>query len=212
GYWLKHSDTTVYSFPGRVLEQDTFEVQKSWNMIGSISYAIPTSMISSIPGGIVTSQFFGYQHNGYYIADTIDPGKAYWVKAGEDGALIISHSVVSGSSSRVRIIPDGEFPPAPPGTESDDSKRIPARFSLSQNYPNPFNPETHIRFSVPRNSFVTLKILDLLGREIATLFDAPATPGEHTVHWNAEGYGTGVYFYRLRTSDYSETKKLLLLR
>ena len=88
----------------------------------------------------------------------------------------------------------------------------PRGYSLLQNYPNPFNPETEIRFVIPRQTAATLRIYDVLGKEIATLFTGDATPGEHVVRWNASRYGSGVYFCRLQTTEYTESKKLLLLR
>ncbi len=88
----------------------------------------------------------------------------------------------------------------------------PVTFALEQNYPNPFNPSTTINYQLPTNSYVTLKVLDLLGREITTLVDAPKEAGTHTVEWNAAGAASGVYVYRLCAGDYVATKKLVLLR
>jgi spore coat protein CotH len=85
-------------------------------------------------------------------------------------------------------------------------------FNLSQNYPNPFNPITNIRFTVAKYQFVTLRVYDILAREVATLVNEMKQPGEYTVHWNAKRMPSGVYFYRLNASNYNGTKKLLLLR
>lgn len=85
-------------------------------------------------------------------------------------------------------------------------------FFLDQNYPNPFNPATTIRYSIPKESFVTLKIYDVLGRELETLVDEEKTAGIYETKWSATGYQSGLYFYRLRAGPFSETKKLLLLK
>jgi hypothetical protein len=85
-------------------------------------------------------------------------------------------------------------------------------FSLSQNYPNPFNPTTTITFALPVKSFVSLKIFDVLGREVATLVSEELSTGKYSTQWNAAGLGSGVYFYRLQAGSFMETKKLLLLR
>jgi hypothetical protein len=88
----------------------------------------------------------------------------------------------------------------------------PERFYLSQNYPNPFNPSTRIEFSVPRPTFVTLKVFNLLGEEIATLAAQEFEAGTFTVDWNAKGVASGVYRYRLVAGSFVETKNMLLVR
>jgi glucuronoarabinoxylan endo-1,4-beta-xylanase len=90
--------------------------------------------------------------------------------------------------------------------------RLPLSFKLEQNYPNPFNPATTIAFQVPVASHVTLKIYDLLGKEIATLVDEQKSPGKHQAHFDAAGLSAGVYFYRLRAGEFSQTRKLLLVK
>ncbi len=83
-------------------------------------------------------------------------------------------------------------------------------FILMQNYPNPFNPTTTIRFDLPKSSFVTLKIYNLLGKEIATLVNGKRPAGEHAVEWNGKGLPNGIYLYHLRAGDFVETRKLIL--
>jgi hypothetical protein len=85
-------------------------------------------------------------------------------------------------------------------------------FSLSQNYPNPFNPSTEISYNLPAPGHVSLKIFDLLGREIETLVDAFQGAGQKSVSWNAGNLSSGVYFYRLQAGRFSQTKKLLRLQ
>ncbi|MGD1046671.1 MAG: T9SS type A sorting domain-containing protein [Bacteroidota bacterium] len=86
------------------------------------------------------------------------------------------------------------------------------KFELAQNYPNPFNPTTTISFSLPSKSFVSLKIFDLIGREVATIISEEMLPGNYSRQWNAASMSSGVYFYRLQAGIYIETKKLILLR
>jgi hypothetical protein len=86
------------------------------------------------------------------------------------------------------------------------------RFSLEQNYPNPFNPSTEIRFDVAHQGAVSLKVYDVLGQEIATLVNETKMPGEYTVRWDASEFPSGIYFYRLVAGNFSETKKLALVR
>jgi hypothetical protein len=88
----------------------------------------------------------------------------------------------------------------------------PKVFSLQQNYPNPFNPSTSISFSLPFKSFVSLKVFDVIGRQVATLVFKELPTGNHTEQWNAQGMPSGVYFYRLQAGAFTQTKKLVLLR
>jgi hypothetical protein len=96
--------------------------------------------------------------------------------------------------------------------KSDNNSIIPDRISLYQNYPNPFNPSTNISFSLPSKSFVLLKIFDLIGRDVATVVSEELSAGRYAKQWIANGMPSGVYFYRLQTSSFTETKKLVLLR
>jgi len=91
-------------------------------------------------------------------------------------------------------------------------KELPRELSLYQNFPNPFNPSTVIRFDVPNRSFVTIKIYDVIGRELATLAAGEYVPGNYAVTWNAGNLPSGVYFYRLTTSSGRLVKKMLLVR
>jgi hypothetical protein len=101
------------------------------------------------------------------------------------------------------------------------NNRMINNFSLSQNYPNPFNPSTTIEYQIPPSpfyekgdggGFVSLKVYDLLGREVATLVDEKKPAGKYTVQWNAGRLSTGVYFYSLKTGNIAKSKSMLLLK
>ncbi|MBV6477991.1 MAG: hypothetical protein HGGPFJEG_00737 [Ignavibacteria bacterium] len=89
---------------------------------------------------------------------------------------------------------------------------IPSDFNLSQNYPNPFNPSTTINFAIPSTGLVTLKVYDVVGKEVASLVNEVKNAGNHSVKFNASGLSSGVYFYRLQTGDFVDTKKMFLLK
>jgi len=99
-----------------------------------------------------------------------------------------------------------------PASVSAKDKRTPTSFVLSQNYPNPFNPSTNISFSIPSRSFVTLKIYDMLGREVTTIVSEEMSAGSYSRQWNATDIPSGVYFYRLQAGNFNQTKKLILLK
>jgi len=88
----------------------------------------------------------------------------------------------------------------------------PRGFRLEQNYPNPFNPSTKISFQIPKNSFVTLKIIDLLGNEIATLINQEITAGSHKVDFDASQLSSGIYFYKLTVDNFTGMKKMTILK
>lgn len=85
-------------------------------------------------------------------------------------------------------------------------------FALNQNYPNPFNPVTQIKYQVPTASKVTLKVYDILGREVATLVDQVRTAGVYSVSFNGSSLSSGVYFYRMTAGKFNQTKRLILLK
>lgn len=87
---------------------------------------------------------------------------------------------------------------------------IPKEYSLSQNYPNPFNPSTTIEYSIPKDGNVSLKVYDINGRETATLIDKFQKAGSYITMWDASKYSSGVYFYRIISGSYVETKKMVL--
>ncbi len=92
------------------------------------------------------------------------------------------------------------------------SEQVPAHFTLSQNYPNPFNPSTKIKFDIPKSDFVSLKIFDALGREVAILVNEQLNSGTYEAEFNGADYPSGVYFYRLKGGDFAETKKSVLVK
>jgi hypothetical protein len=85
-------------------------------------------------------------------------------------------------------------------------------FSLEQNYPNPFNPSTSIKYSVPNAEFVTLKVFDILGNEVSTLVNEQKAPGTYEVRFNAGNLASGVYVYTLKAGNFSQTRKLMLMK
>lgn len=93
-----------------------------------------------------------------------------------------------------------------------EGRFAPESFSLGQNYPNPFNPSTNFTFRVAQEGLVSIKVFDLLGREIATLVNEVRHPGEYTAQWNAVGFSSGVYLYKMEAGSFVSTKKMILMK
>ncbi|NOS86808.1 MAG: T9SS type A sorting domain-containing protein [Ignavibacteria bacterium] len=89
---------------------------------------------------------------------------------------------------------------------------IAKEFSLSQNYPNPFNPNTKINFSIPKSDYVSLRVYDMLGREVSVLVNGQLTAGEYQADFNAKGLSSGMYYYSLRAGEYVDVKKMVLVK
>lgn len=101
--------------------------------------------------------------------------------------------------------------------EPSKNPQVPTSFYMSQNYPNPFNPETQIEFEIPRESFVSIKIYNILGQKVYTLINENKTPGIYRITWDGrDEYGqlvkSGVYFYRLESDSFSQIKKMMYVR
>ncbi|MCX6167828.1 MAG: fibronectin type III domain-containing protein [Ignavibacteriales bacterium] len=102
-------------------------------------------------------------------------------------------------------------------TSVEGEEAIPTAFELSQNYPNPFNPTTRITYALPQNSYVTIKVYDMLGREVRTLISGEMLAGSHSVEWKGEDnlggkVASGAYIYRITAGNFISTKKMLLLK
>lgn len=212
GYWLKFQGAQAVTVTGMPVRRDSIAVTKGWNMIGSIDSSVAVTAVTSNPGGITTSPFFGYA-GSYFVTDSIRPGKAYWVRTGAAGQLIISASGTASPAARIRIVPGPDLPPPPPGeTGANKTAGIPGEFALHQNYPNPFNPATVIRYDLAEDSKVVLKIFNVYGQLVRTLVDGIESAGYKSVGLATGNLASGVYFYRLQAGKFADVKKMLLTK
>ena len=220
GYWIKFGAGHLANIPGTLLTEDSIALGAGWNMVGSIGTPVAVSAVTSNPPGLTTSPFFGYGGGAYFVADSIRPGQAYWLKTSAPGMLYLASSAASPRSARIRIVPTNEAPPPSP----EQGANIPKEFSLAQNFPNPFNPSTEIKYTLPVDAGVVVRVYDLLGQEIRTLVSETQPAGYKSVRWDSRNNAgadipSGVYFYRLEArgtsgprKDFVEVRKMVLIR
>ena len=151
--------------------------------------------------GIPVSTAAGNQERPFIVPASSGAAVVFWYDyrsvVGNSNAEIYAQYVSgNGKLSGVRI----------------NKSSVPEAFQLLQNFPNPFNPSTQIHFSIARAGFVSLKIYDMLGREVATLVNQELEPSSYSVTWNASNAASGAYFYRLQSGSTVETRKLLLVK
>ena len=151
----------------------------------------------------------GLEELNQVYSGLLTPGSDMYTALGisPDGQFIVGKGI-NGATSQ-----DEGFLLAINGISSvNDMQRIPNEFILKQNYPNPFNPSTTIKYQIPENGFVSLKVYDVLGNEITTLVNEEKLAGSYEVEFNAEGLTSGIYFYKLQFNSFTETKKMILMK
>jgi hypothetical protein len=150
--------------------------------------------------------------NHNYTARSAEvPSGRIWIRQGSRISYL--RGIIYFAFNRYKIVPrtSADF-----GTitsiEIDRDPSVPAEYSLAQNYPNPFNPTTVIEYSLPLQKPVTLKIYNVLGQEVRTLINEVQAAGKYKVRFEGASIASGVYFYRLDAGEFSQVKKMLLLK
>ena len=308
GYWLRFPDGGTTIISGSTIHSLIISIMNDWNLISGISSSVPATSIQD-PEGIILPGTL-YEFDGSYIqAETLEPGKGYWIRSAGPGEIIISDDIrakrlpfiskmdgantISFNDQTLYFgvtVPDNEklsysAPPKPPSGVFDarfqgdwiyceDSGKIeltdqaeplsisftiankttwvliniesneeydlsgsgeliiaevlnefilqknsvlPHSYALHQNFPNPFNPVTSLRYDLPKQSFVTLTIYDLIGREITQLVNTTQEAGFRSVQWDAtDSFGkpvsAGIYLYKITTGEFVQTKKMVLVK
>jgi len=211
GYWLKFTGAQSIPVTGFLLRQDTITVSSGWNLIGSLSSSIPVGNVGSIPGGMITSKFFGYT-GSYQTSSTIEPGRGYWVKVNQGGKLVLSGSGNIPAAAKLRMEMENELPPNPPKGDGAFGNGMPLVYALDQNYPNPFNPSTVINYSIPASGHVKLSIYNTLGQEVMNVVDEYQDAGYKSISVNMSNLPSGIYTYRISAGTFTEVKKMALVR
>ena len=150
---------------------------------------------------------------GTFDISTGISGGPFTINVGEEINVSFSIAAAPGLENLRNAIAQSriKYSSIPTNIENENDE-IPKVFSLSQNFPNPFNPTTTIKYSLPSEVEVSLKIYDVLGREVATLINRKQQPGNYYIEFDANDLTSGVYYYQLIAGSFVETKKLILLK
>jgi subtilisin family serine protease len=189
GYWAIDNDENIRGAPWGIY--DGFTVAEKWQSLSSGIGRAKTDTAGDVSHVLSTGPL------------TIQPGQKIEVGfavLGGDTLPELQANVQSALNKWKQI------------TFAEDTNTLPKSFVLYQNYPNPFNPTTNILYDLPSDNFVSLKVYNVLGQEIATLVSGNQKAGKHTQQFEAKMLATGVYFYRLQVGDFSEVKKMLVIR
>lgn len=126
--------------------------------------------------------------------------------------LRYSNATLQSGASDGKAVGDLNWFPEQITAVSQKTTSVPTQFALNQNYPNPFNPATTIEYSIPQNSFVSLKVYNVLGQEVASLVNQEQKASNYTVNFDASRLSSGIYFYKIQAGNFTLTKKMLLLK
>lgn len=232
GYTPAISNGVIYTVnPVSAIDLNTRKLL--WSKPGKYTPAIGSGMVFSVASGKLnvydekTGQtlwsFSGdskLNHspivaNGFILVSSNDNTYAINIKTQElvwhyekGGRLTVANNRLYLATTSGEVV---AFEKAPTSIEFEKSNS-PLSFRLLQNYPNPFNPTTTISYELPKSTFVSLSIYDIQGRLIKMLVNEWKSAGYHSVNWNAEKLGTGIYFYRLNTGEYSDVKKCIIIK
>ncbi len=190
--WSEVYTSSAYTPPGTGLQYIDLATPYFWNGTGSL--LIEVCFDNADWSG--NSTVAGTTQTGTVVHNHVD---------GSSGCTLTATSTASTRPNICLVLNTGV------GVNPAGST-VPQVYSLSQNYPNPFNPTTKINFALPKQGLVTLKIYDILGREVRTLVNEIKTAGNYTVDFNASEYSSGVYFYKLESSGFSDIKKMMLVK
>jgi hypothetical protein len=205
--------TTGPGFAGRILDDDGPN-----GMPGTVLF---NQSVSNPPVGfsnITVNPPITIDSGGFYVAWRME-GET--IALGEDITIPVSNRSLEGFDDTYAPYRNGATQDPMirarihlPGTIGITSiaGNIPDRYSISQNYPNPFNPTTKIDFAIPQNGIVKISVYDVLGREVSKLVNQNLTAGSYSVDFNGANLNSGIYFYRIETKGFTQTKKMLLIK
>jgi hypothetical protein len=209
-FTIRFQHTNLTSLTGWVTSGWTTVYSGNYNVIGTgmrFIYLTPPYFVYNGTSNLLVE--ICYDNSSYtqysVVNSTPAPGKTWgYCTNNSSGCTLIEGAALT---NRPNIILSG-------WTEGiyKNGNGIPEKLSLSQNYPNPFNPVTRIDFDVPKKGFVSLKVFDVLGREVQTLINENKEAGRYSVDFNGSDLTSGVYFYKLESEGFSDVKRMVLIK
>jgi hypothetical protein len=227
GYWLAIPQPSAAVIEGTPLQQFKRHFLPGFQLIGSVMDSVDFSNPNDTPDGSVFLPAFCWNTaEGRYEPTTfLEQSYGHWIAVLQECDIIVGSDSsgtmaksVNGEQMQTFYRRFGTAPPPPPFVfDPKLSEMLPAQSRLSYNYPNPFNPETVIRYTLPQAGFTQVIVYNNLGQRISILIDQEQQAGVHEVRWDGRddqgnAVGSGVYFYRIVTNGFTETKKMLLIR
>ncbi len=228
GHYIADSHMPLHitkNYNGQYTGQDGVHFRYESNLIGDYQDQIvydgdSLQYIENLPDFVFNMLYENYQYvDSVLYADSVayafagsHSNSAYYSKFWEI-AKNFTIGLFQKASYRIACVIYTEWVNAGQATGvNEENNNIINSFELSQNYPNPFNPSTNIQYAINSKQFVTLKVYNLLGKEVKTLVNENKSPGIYSVKFDASNMPSGIYFYKLKTENRSETKKMVLLK
>jgi len=221
-YFSDSDDEHKYFIPdGTVLESNNYLVMVDDDSSFTARFPNVENYIGEIGFGLSGSgEFMKLVDNEEQIVDslTYDDKLPWPEEADGDGASLelvdvnIDNAFAENWKASEGHGSPGEVNSVVTDIEVDKNNELPSEFVLSQNYPNPFNPTTTINYSIPVAGKVSIKVYDILGREIANLVNEVKAAGRYSVKWDASNFASGIYVYRIKANSFIQTKKLVLMK
>ncbi len=189
---------SVFTDRGGMINDVKFVNANTGFAIGSFDI---TTAVGPLPGRILKTTNSGLN----WYADTVFANLTRLISLSFTDQNI--GYAVGGNGVILKTITGGN-----PNAINQISSEVPKTFYLSQNYPNPFNPSTKIKFALPQSAFTKVSIFDVLGKETVVLVNGELKPGSYEINWNADNFPSGVYFYKIVSGDFVDSKKMILLK
>ena len=205
---LFNANEDISNLTGMGITDETSLIAKAIAVGAKEAIAKMSDVYSALPHD-VDGNYTGTYHWDLDIMNfVVDHG----TQPGEDARGCVDCHAESGGILDWESLGYEENPyPIVTSVDNEDSS-IPSEFELKQNYPNPFNPTTTIEFAIPNRTNVVLKVYNDVGQIVETLVDLQLAPGNYSVDFNAGHLASGVYFYRLETAEFTQSKKLVLMK
>src|SRR4030095_8914380 len=197
-----------------VLVLFSFQIYSTTWTVTVRDFQFTPNNFTALVGDTVKWQWVNGSHTTTSL--TVPGGANPWDQAINSSTPTFKYVITTAGNYHYKCTPHfpsmvADFTANPVGITPIGSE-VPQSFKIEQNYPNPFNPVTDIKFDVPKASFVKLNVMNILGQEVEQLVNENLQPGSYKVDWNASSFPSGVYIYKMTAGDFTQTKKMILIK